>query len=239
MLDLPSGLLDRPRTRLAEEIAHVLRSLIMHGELKPGTPLLQLQLAERLGVSRTPLREAFLILERDGLLRTANGNKTVEVVTLDRRRLIETYQIREMIDGLAARLAAEHCLPEPLERVGHALARMLAASRSALDPAEYAEGHASFHLSIVDASGNARLSDFKPLVRLSTHMLQTRYLQQNVSGPELDTLLPRTIHDSNCDHQEILTTISSGDGKAAEEAARHHIRRTLTLLENTGTDDQS
>src|SRR6516165_7232404 len=122
---LPEMQLTRLATRLADEVSHLLRDLILRGQLAPGTPLLQVQLAERLGVSRTPLREAFRILERDGLLRISNGNKTVEVIELDRQHLIETYQVREVIDGLAARLAAAHGLSErSANRMEQAIDRM-------------------------------------------------------------------------------------------------------------------
>src|SRR5579862_4729146 len=95
------------RTRLVDDVTDRLRSMIIDGTLAPGTTLLQIDLAERLGVSRTPLREAFRILEYEGFVRIANGNKTLEVVDLSDDDIIELYQFREVIDGLAARLAAK------------------------------------------------------------------------------------------------------------------------------------
>ncbi|HJQ46503.1 MAG TPA: GntR family transcriptional regulator [Amycolatopsis sp.] len=178
---LPVGLLGRPQTRLADEVAHVLRDLILRGELEPGSQLLQIQLSERLGVSRTPLREAFRILEPDGLLRSSNGNKTVEVVELGHEPLIETYQVREVIDGLAARLAAR-----PVRPRHHAHRRRDQADGGG---GQVDAGHQHLRrgargvpLAILEASGNTRLTDFQQLVRISTQLQLTRHPQRSDSG---------------------------------------------------------
>src|SRR5215469_15430926 len=107
----PVGLLQQQRSRLADEVADILRKQIITGELGSGTQLLQIQLAERLGVSRTPLREAFRILERDGLVKISNGNKTVAVAHLGVEDQLATYEVRAVTDGLAARLTALRGLP--------------------------------------------------------------------------------------------------------------------------------
>src|SRR5207302_9523151 len=98
------NVLNRPR--LVDDVVKVLREKIIRGELPAGTQLLQIDLANQLGVSRTPLREAFRILENDGYLKTSNNNRTVEVVTFTAAEMRDMYEIREVIDGLAARLAA-------------------------------------------------------------------------------------------------------------------------------------
>lgn len=229
---LPAIQLARPQNRLADEVSHVLRDLILRGELAPGTPLLQVQLAERLGVSRTPLREAFRILERDGLLRISNGNKTVEVIQLSPQHLLETYQVREVIDGLAARLAAESGLSDrAAERMEHAIDRMEAASRSALDVAEYGDAHVDFHLAVLDASENSRLEDFAQLTRFSAHMLLTRFLQQTF-GPDSEEIIQQSICTGNEDHRAIFDAIRAGDVKGAERAASRHIRKTIKFVES-------
>src|SRR4051794_34839107 len=104
------------RVRLVDQVTDRLRSMIVSGELLPGHPLLQIQLSERLGVSRTPLREAFRILERDGLVRVSNGNQTVEVTEMTPTEITEIYQIREALDGLAARLLASTGMTAEVEK---------------------------------------------------------------------------------------------------------------------------
>ncbi|WP_433598316.1 GntR family transcriptional regulator [Nocardia sp. CA-135953] len=231
---LPVGLLNRPQMRLADEVAHVLRDLILRGELEPGSQLLQIQLSEQLGVSRTPLREAFRLLERDGLLRISNGNKTVEVVEVDRKSLIDTYEIREVIDGLAARLAARRGLSDDSSgRIGQAIERMVSAAESPLDLTRYSEAHADFHLAIIDAAGNPRLHEFEPLVRISTQMQLTRHLQRSKGGSS--SAVHNAIRVGNENHKKIFDAIVSGDTSAAERAAQQHIRATIELLESLGT----
>src|SRR5438093_10908651 len=95
------------RTRLVDEVTDRLRSLILDGTLPPGQPLLQISLSEQLGVSRTPLREALRVLENEGFVRISNGNNTLEVVELSPQEMVEMYELREVVDGLAARLAAK------------------------------------------------------------------------------------------------------------------------------------
>src|SRR6266545_3240375 len=115
-LDAELDLRSTGRTRLVDEVITHLRQLILDQELPPGTALLQTELAERLGVSRTPLREAFRILEREGLVKVANGNRTIEVARFGPVDLRELYEAREVIDGLAARLQARQGLTGGLDR---------------------------------------------------------------------------------------------------------------------------
>src|SRR5215212_4073666 len=100
------------RVPLVQQIAEQLRALIIDGTIPPGTPLLQEKVAAELGVSRTPLREAFRILEQDGLVRVSRTTGTVEVIQLTPLDAAQLYQLREVIDGLAARLAASRHLEQ-------------------------------------------------------------------------------------------------------------------------------
>jgi DNA-binding GntR family transcriptional regulator len=236
--NVPVGLLSRPQTRLADEVAQVLRGLIMRGELKPGTPLLQIQLAERLGVSRTPLREAFRILERDGLLRISNGNKTVEVVEVNLHQMTETYQIREVIDGLAARLAANAGLSNEMSRrLEKAITDMDAASKSAASPFEYAAAHAEFHLAVLEASGNSRLKEFESLVRISTQVQLIRYLQQHY-GDDADSLVRGSREIGSEHHHMIFAALSVGDARTAERVSTQHIKTILKFLRGFDSEEQ-
>jgi GntR family transcriptional regulator of vanillate catabolism len=233
--ELPAARLVRPQKRLADDVANVLRGLILQGELEPGSQLLQIQLSEQLGVSRTPLREAFRILERDGLLRISNGNKTVEVVGLGREPLIETYQVREVIDGLAARLAARRRLSgDEQARIERAIKDMeAAAARSTLDLGRYSEAHAEFHLGIIAASGNSRLTDYEPMVRISSQAQMIRHLQRSDSGPSKSALRD-AVRAGDEHHLKIFRAIVDGDSRAAERAAIQHIRTTIKFLETLG-----
>jgi GntR family transcriptional regulator, vanillate catabolism transcriptional regulator len=234
---LPTPAFGQARSRLADDVAQHLRELILNGDIAPGTPLLQIQLAERLGVSRTPLREAFRILERAGLVRISNGNKTVEVVALDEHRLVETYEVRCVIDGLAAKLAAVRGLTPDLDRkLSDSLKRMEHATRPALSTVAYSAAHADFHLTILDASGNSVLADFNPLVRISSHMFLTRYLKQG-GHPDLDTMLQRLFREANRDHHRIFEAIRKQNPGEAETVATNHINKTMTFAKSVAHAD--
>ena len=94
------------RIRLVDEVAHEIRERIYKRHLEPGTPLRQEQLAAELGVSRTPLREALRLLEKEALVKVIPG-KGVRVAVVDYEELLAAYDVREVIDGLAARLTAQ------------------------------------------------------------------------------------------------------------------------------------
>lgn len=232
----PGSIADLARPRLADEVAQLLRNMILSGELEPGTPLLQIQLSERLGVSRTPLREAFRTLERDGLVRISNGNKTIEVVQMDIDRLLETYEVREVIDGLAARLVAKRGMSEETAAALESyLEEMESASDQPADLARYGEAHSSFHGGIVEASGNSQLENFLPIVRLTSHMQTYRFVQQaahdrpSLVGPEDVT---RMLCVGNEDHRAIFDAMRDGRSRDAETAAKRHIRKAAHLAED-------
>ena len=219
--------LTRQQTRLADMVAGVLREQIINGELRSGTQLLQIQLAERLGVSRTPLREAFRILERDGLVRISNGNKTVEVAHLDVADLLATYEVRAVTEGLAAKLAARRGLPDGLDaRLVAAMADMEQASATALFPSQYSKAHAAWHLLLLEASGNQYLEDSARLVRASSHMLIARHFseaERRIFQPIMDGLAI----DGNTEHQQILDAIRQQDEETAQRAAIRHMERNV------------
>jgi DNA-binding GntR family transcriptional regulator len=139
-------------TRVADEI----RAAILSGDLPPGTPVKQEQLAAQLGVSREPVRKALLLLEREGLVR-ADPNRSATVAPLDRRFIEDIYQFREGVEGLvAAELAARADLDlAPLDR-------LVAGGRAAVAAGELTqliELDMAFHTSLYDAAGNRVIID--------------------------------------------------------------------------------
>ncbi|HKE74435.1 MAG TPA: GntR family transcriptional regulator [Acidimicrobiales bacterium] len=223
------------RTRLVDDVTRELREMIVSGELAAGTQLLQVDLAERLGVSRTPLREAFRILENDGLVRTSNGNRTIEVVTIDARQLREMYELREVIDGLAARLAARAGISDETE---HDLRRLLddmEASTKPYDPSRRIEAHARFHSLIAEASGNHRVKDFLPLIRVSSAALYLPFINDPSAVALVDEghlITHKEAMDSaQQGHEAIVDAIVAGNARKAEAAARRHIAGTLRWVD--------
>ena len=210
--------------RMKEGIVDQLRRLILEGKLAPGTVLRQEHLARQLNVSRTPLREALVALEQEGFVTMAPSG-AASVVALDDRDAREIMDVREMVDGLAARLAAERGLPAALERDLRTLAKEMRAL-APRDKHRYLVANADFHVKIVEATGHARLQSFVPLVRMSSEVVYMRMQDQG-----------RRLSVSASEHARILDAIRSGDGVAAERLAREHVRNaTAHWLRGEDTD---
>ncbi|MBV9661569.1 MAG: GntR family transcriptional regulator [Acidimicrobiales bacterium] len=233
----PKGLAVPPleRTRLVDEVTDRLRTLILDGSLLPGQPLLQAHLSERLGISRTPLREALRILESEGFLHVVNGNKTLEVVELTPTHMVELYQFREVIDGLAARLAARRGLDAAASQRMHERLAKITASSSALDPIRRAAHHADFHAALAEASGNRYVITQIPMIRLTAQMLARRMSQLHTEQPAFGSELRE---EGVADHTAVLAAIESRDARAAEATARRHIRKTIRTILDQFVDSQ-
>ena len=204
------------RRRLVDEVTEQLRDLIISNVLTPGQRLHQQELAAKLGISRTPLREAFRILEHEGLIRTSKTSHTVEVQEFHDDDIREYYEIREFVDGLATRLAASRNQPKQTLTRLSAASHIIADAVDPFDVSKFLKGHVAFHLGLIEASGNSRLSQFEFVVTISAQML---YLRLS-SNPE------RMVRSSH-EHEEILDAVVRRDPDAAEELARRHIRLAL------------
>jgi len=197
--------------RMKENIVDQLRRLILEGKLAPGTILRQEHLARQLEVSRTPLREALLALESEGFVVIAPSG-AASVVALDARDAREIMDVREMVDGLAARRLAERGLPTEIDRELTTLAKEMR-TLAARDKHRYLVANADFHAKIVEATAHGRLRQFVPLVRMSSEVVYMRMQNQG----------PRLTRSAN-EHAAILAAIRSGDAEAAERLAREHVR---------------
>jgi DNA-binding GntR family transcriptional regulator len=208
----------RSRTRLVDEVAQVLRERIYAGRYGAGEPLRQEHLAADLRVSRTPLREAIRVLEREGLLHSEPG-RGVRVVTADRATLLDAYALREVVDGLAARLAAERAGEPEAAR----LRELVAQQRATLDPFDagaYTLSNVAFHATVTEIAANAFLQGELPLMRLTSQVFTPVDL--------IGAVHARLAVDQ---HAAIVQAIAAGDGPEAERRARAHIRSTITRLE--------
>lgn len=212
------------RRRLVDDVISHLRQLILDQELPPGTALLQTELAEKLGVSRTPLREAFRILEREGLVKVANGNRTIEVARFDAEELRDLYEVREVIDGLAARLLARKGLSEELDEELRGLLVEMDITSEPFQPSRWFQAHLGFHVHIATGCGNSQLHTMLNLIRMTTLSLHEPLHDKAESepGPLADIL--RVAQEQ---HYAIYESIRKRDERSAESHARRHIRATL------------
>jgi len=177
------------------------------GAYKPGDRLVESELAERFGVSRTPIREALQRLETQSLL--IRDGRSLIVGALDHNQLSELYAVRAELEGLAARLAAQHAVAEEVR----VLRKMIGEDRKLVqDPEALSLANRRFHKQIHLASHNRYLVQQLDLVHRTMALLATTSLAvEGRSEGSLD------------EHDAIVTAIENGDGDAAYAALKEHI----------------
>ncbi len=181
------------------------------GLYKPGDRLVESELADRFGVSRTPVREALQRLETQSML-TRDGRSLI-VASLDHNQLAELYIVRAELEGLAARLAARHATEEETR----VLRAMVEDDRMLLnDPDALSRANRRFHKQIHLASHNRYLVQQLDLVHRSMALLASTSLGAEGRGAE--TL---------AEHDAIVQAIEARDGDAAYAALRNHISRAF------------
>lgn len=179
------------------------------GQYRPGDRLVESELADRFGVSRTPIREALQRLETQQLL-TRDGRSLI-VASLDHNQLAELYVVRAELEGLAARLAAQHATKEEIQ----VLREMVEADRAILnDPQALARANRRFHKQLHRASHNRFLMRQLDLVHRSMALLATTSLA--VEGRSSKAVE---------EHDAIVRAVEARDGDAADDALRTHISR--------------
>jgi DNA-binding GntR family transcriptional regulator len=181
------------------------------GVYRPGDRLVESELADRFGVSRTPVREALQRLETQSML-TRDGRSLI-VASLDHNQLAELYVVRAELEALAARLAARHATPEEVR----VLRQMVEEDRAHVgDPQALARSNRRFHKQIHLASHNRFLVQQLDLVHRSMALLASTSLAAEGRG---QTAL--------AEHAAIVEAIAAGDGEAAQVALRAHISKAF------------
>jgi DNA-binding GntR family transcriptional regulator len=199
----------RGRSR-SEFVYEALRAAIREGRFGRGERIREESIARSLGVSRTPVREALQRLQERGMLQMAPGRGLV-TVELSRQQTLELYAVRETLEGLAARFAAQHAgeseisllhrLLDDFEAAGED-AQLLARINRRLHQAIYDAAHNRYLLQMLN-----ELHEFLTLLGGTTFVLEERRQQANL------------------EHRELVAAIEARDPARAEEAAREHIRR--------------
>ena len=202
---------------LAQSVTDELRALVMSGELKPGERLQEVTLSQRLGVSRTPVRAALHSLAAEGMLNYA-PNRGYRVCSVDAERLVTIFDLRGVLEGLAARLAAERGMNETeIAEFRAALAQgdaiMAPGVLRPTDRDAFAEVNARIHQLIVGAADDRMLAD---MIRVCHNIPISS--ERNVMWTDYDWL--RRSHD---DHHRVLDAIVLRDGPRAEQLMREHV----------------
>jgi DNA-binding GntR family transcriptional regulator len=201
------GVAYRSKTDL---VADALKDMMHSGELAPGTLLRQRDVAERLGVSPTPVREAFRQLEAEGFIVT-EPHRAAVVVRSENTRLYENALIRASLEGLGARLAAAKISGEHLKEIESLNQSLL----DAPDRASALKSNRRFHFRIYEVADSPVL------------LAQLNLLWRTLGdGPPIK----RSLEESFAQHQEIVDALRAGDGERAETATSHHIIEAFASL---------
>lgn len=191
-------------TRLEAEIAK--------GLIEPGARLDEQEIAQRFGVSRTPVREAFRLLASDELVEL-RGRQGATVRRLSMQTLIEMMQVMGELEGLCARLAARRITEAQGQRLNVLHQALLAQAEGGADA--FYDANMDWHEAIYEAASNAFLAD------------QTRRLRNRVAAYRRRvTRMPTRVADTIAEHEAIMAAILAHDPEAAHRAMRAH----LTLL---------
>lgn len=200
-------------------VVSTLRSYILSMQWRPNTPIYELEVARTLGVSRTPVREALIALEREGLVRIVRG-KGAFVSPDSAQQVLSVYEVREVLEGLAARKAAAHPPRQALEALAAVFER---------PPGEEALHRAAddLHRVLAEAAGNGYLRHL--LSQMSEQVAGIRHVSLNRT---------QRTEKSTQEHSAILQAVLGGDGDGAERAMRRHIRGVLEGLSEIVADSE-
>ena len=200
---------------LSEATYRRLRFDIVRGRLRPNERLIEAELADRLAVSRTPVRESLQRLAADGLVVSRRRGWVVYEHTPDEIR--EIYEIRSALEGYAAGLAAERATEEHLLEIAKILQESVDIAR--VPRQRMVEVNDRFHDAIIEASGNRRLAEEIRRNRLY-------YFNQRLANLYSD----EEVFTSRAQHDQIVRAILDRDSREAEEITRSHVRHALETI---------
>ncbi|MEO6351107.1 MAG: GntR family transcriptional regulator [Candidatus Limnocylindrales bacterium] len=195
----------------SERVYRRMKEMIISGELPPHTRLVELQFAAEFGVSRTPVREALKRLTADKLVHT-DPVRGLIVHDPEPHEIQDIYLVREVLEGLATRLAAQRIAPEELQR----LRAILDSMHEGLEDGRtdiVVSANLAFHEVIYRAAGNATLSR---LARDLSDFVRRFSTEAFSSGPRVNTVFD--------EHEAILKALEKRDPDEAERASARHLR---------------
>lgn len=209
---------------LREMVFESLREAIIQGRLKPGERLMEIQLADEMGVSRTPIREAIRKLELEGFV-VMVPRKGAFVAGISVKDIVDVFEIRASLEALAAGLAAERITPDELEELERSLV-VISEVSSKEDINAIVETDTNFHELIYKASRNERLSQM--IVHLKEQIQRFRTTSLSQPGRSKNALE---------EHRKIVEAISDRNAELAQSLAREHIENAEQSMLNALRED--
>ena len=213
----PSRLAPLARKNLSEQIIDAIRNAIVEGRFRPGDKIPEAELAEQLGVSRTPVREAFKLLEQQGLIEIRSKHGTY-VASMNRAEAEDGLHVRAALEVLAVRQALERLSPQEWDELCGRYEAMLQDAWRASDTADAVAGiefDIAWHTLLVESAGNQALLRTWSMAGLSNLIWSFEF--------ELYPLDDMAFKSWVLRHVEFLDVLRGRDPAACEEAVRSHI----------------
>ena len=210
---------------LRDVVFNTLRKAILRGELKPGERLMEIQLANKLGVSRTPIREAIRKLELEGLVLMI-PRKGAEVAQITEKNMQDVLEVRKALEELSVQLACERITPEQVEEMKMAAEDFRKVLKSG-DVTQIAEADVKFHDIIFAATNNQRLITLLNNLREQMYRFRVEYLKQKECYPQLLE-----------EHDKLIALISGGEVEEACELMGCHIDNQASTVSDVIRRDQ-
>ena len=205
---------------LRDVVFNTLREAILKGELKPGERLMELQLASKLGVSRTPIREAIRMLEQEGLAVTM-PRKGAEVAKMTLKDMEDVLEVREALDELAAKIACKKISDDELANL-KTIKDEFKRSMDSGDVKKIAEEDVKFHDAIYEATNNAKLVSMMNNIREQMYRYRVEYLKEEQTRNLLVS-----------EHEELVKAIREGDVQKAQDISFHHLENQRMAIIRT------
>ncbi|TCO28117.1 DNA-binding GntR family transcriptional regulator [Kribbella steppae] len=215
----PNRLVPARRRGLADEVADRIRAAIFDGSYPPGAQLRELELSAALDVSRGPVREALLRLEREGLVRSA-WHRGATVTTLTEQDLTELDSLRAALEQLAVTEVVAHATDEELALIDDAVDQMTQAG----DAHEMASSDIAFHDAIYAAAGHRRLEEAWQAIRSQVHLFLLTRIRTSTDG---------YLAHIPAEHRELVAALRARDADRANTLFTEHRRHAFDILRTT------
>ncbi|WP_219835013.1 GntR family transcriptional regulator [Paenibacillus sp. R14(2021)] len=206
------------RLSAKERVLSQIQRWIIDGTLRPGEKLVDSELAEALAVSRTPIREAFQLLEVQGLVAMHPGKET-RVTSIEKDDILKMYPTLAALYALAAETAAERITPEQIEKL-KVCNRQFAEAIESGNPYQAMEIDEQFHDIVIDASGNPYIASFSASLQIHIRRFKYVFLQQPVTGT------PASVED----HDAIIAALEQRDASTAAAIMKQNLIRPMGEL---------
>lgn len=204
---------------LRDVVFQTLREAILKGDLRPGERLMELQLAAKLGVSRTPIREAIRMLEQEGLAVTI-PRKGAEVARMTEKNMEDVLQIREALDDLAVQVACDKMTEQQLRNLTLAMKNFETAIQTG-NLSKIVAYDVEFHDIIYESTDNPKLVTLLNNLREQIYRYRVEYLKGKENYPMLIK-----------EHETILEALKEKNKERVADAMRNHIRNQAEAVKN-------